>query len=139
MAAAGGPSSGGGKISDDKVVIGVLNDQSGVYKRPVRPELVKVAVQMAIDDYKAKYGDKAVAKDIEVVSADHQNKPDVANTKAQEMYDREQGRHHPRRADLVGRARRRRRRPRRRRSCSSTSAPATTALTGKQCNKYTFH
>ena len=30
-------------------------------------------------------------------------------------------------------------RPRRRRSSTSTSAPATTALTGAQCNKYTFH
>ena len=85
---AGGPSSGGGKISDDKVVIGLLNDQSGVYKDLSGPNS-KVAIQMAIDDYKAKYGDKAVAKDIEIVAADHQNKPDVANTKAQEMYDRD--------------------------------------------------
>ncbi len=85
---AGGPSSGGGKISDDKVVIGLLNDQSGVYKDLSGPNS-KVAIQMAIDDYKAKYGDKAVAKDIEIVTADHQNKPDIANTKAQEMYDRD--------------------------------------------------
>ena len=44
---------------------------------------------MAIADYKAKYGDDAVAKTIEVVQTDHQNKPDIANTKAQEMYDRQ--------------------------------------------------
>ena len=37
---------------------------------------------MAVEDYKAKYGDKAVAKNIKVVTADHQNKPDIANTKA---------------------------------------------------------
>ena len=49
----------------------------------------KAAIQLAIDDYKAKYGDKAVAKNIEVVTADHQNKADIANSKAQEMYDRQ--------------------------------------------------
>ena len=87
-ACGGGPSSAGGKISDDKVVLGLLNDQSGVYKDLSGPNS-KVAIQMAIDDYKAKYGDKAVAKTIEIVQADHQNKPDIANTKAQEMYDRD--------------------------------------------------
>ena len=87
-AAAVAPAAGGGKLTDDKVVLGVLNDQSGVYKDLSGPNS-KVAVEMAIDDYKAKYGDKAVAKNIEVVTADHQNKPDIANTKAQEMYDRQ--------------------------------------------------
>src|SRR6476469_2392132 len=84
----GGPSSAGGKISQDKIVIGVLNDQSGVYKDLSGPNSVE-AVKMAVDDFKAKYGDKAVTKDIEVITADHQNKPDIANTKAQEMYDRQ--------------------------------------------------
>lgn len=135
--AGGGPSSDGGKISDDKVVLGLLNDQSGVYKDLSGPNS-KVAIQMAIDDYKAKYGDKAVAKNIEIVMADHQNKPDIANTKAQEMYDRDK-------ADIIldvptssaGLA-------------VATQAKAkkkvyinigagTTALTGAQCNKYTFH
>ena len=117
---------------------GVLNDQSGVYKDLSGPNSVKVAVEMAIDDYKAKYGDKAVAKTIEVVTADHQNKPDVANTKAQEMYDRQK-------ADLildvptssaalavadVAKAKKK---------LYFNIAAATTALTGKQCNKYTFH
>jgi len=75
-------------LTNDKVVIGLLNDQSGVYKDLSGPNS-KVAIQMAIDDYLAKYGDEAVAKDIEIVVADHQNKPDIANTKAQEMYDRQ--------------------------------------------------
>lgn len=135
--AGGGPSSGGGKISDDKVVLGLLNDQSGVYKDLSGPNS-KVAIEMAIEDYKAKYGDKAVAKNIEITMADHQNKPDIANTKAQEMYDRDK-------ADIIldvptssaGLA-------------VATQAKAkkkiyinigagTTALTGAQCNKYTFH
>ena len=67
----------------------MLNDQSGVYSELSGKNSVKVAVEMAIEDFKAKYGDKAVTKNIEVVTADHQNKPDVANTKAQEMYDRQ--------------------------------------------------
>ena len=37
---------------------------------------------MAVEDFKAKYGDKAITQNIEVITADHQNKPDVASTKA---------------------------------------------------------
>ena len=59
----GGPStSGGGKLSDDKVVFGVLNDQSGVYAQLSGKNSIK-AVELAIADYKTKYGDKAVVKD----------------------------------------------------------------------------
>ena len=132
----GGPSAASGKLSNDKVVIGVLNDQSGVYKDLSGPNSA-VAVQMAIDDYKAKYGTKAVAKTIEIVTADHQNKPDIANTKAQEMYDRQN-------ADIILDV------P----TSSAALAVATvanakkklfiditagtTALTGKSCNKYTY-
>src|SRR5215217_4964906 len=87
--AAGGPSGGGGKVSDDKIVLAVLNDQSGVYADLSGKNSVE-AVKMAVEDFKAKYGDKAVSKNIDVVTADHQNKPDIANTKAQELYDRQQ-------------------------------------------------
>src|SRR5262245_36869811 len=84
----GGPrSSGGSGLSGDKIVLGVLNDQSGVYAQLSGKNSV-VAVQMAVEDFKAKYGDKAVTKNITVETADHQNKPDVANTRASEMYDR---------------------------------------------------
>jgi branched-chain amino acid transport system substrate-binding protein len=135
--AAGGPSSGGGKISDGKVVIGLLNDQSGVYKDLSGPNS-KVAIQMAIDDYKAKYGDKAVAKDIEIVSADHQNKPDIANTKAQEMYDRDK-------ADIIldvptsSAALAVATQAKAKKKLFIDIGAGTTALTGAQCNKYTFH
>jgi branched-chain amino acid transport system substrate-binding protein len=85
----GGPqSSGGNKLSGGKIVLGVLNDQSGVYSALGGKNSV-VAVQLAIDDFKAKYGGKAVTQDITVVSADHQNKPDVAKTDARQMYDRQ--------------------------------------------------
>jgi branched-chain amino acid transport system substrate-binding protein len=135
---AGGPQSGGdSKLSDGKVVIGLLNDQSGVYKDLSGPNSA-VAIQMAIDDYKAKYGDKAVAKDVEVVQADHQNKADVANSKAQEMYDRQK-------ADIIldvpnsaaalavaNQAKAKKR-------VYINIGAGSTALTGDQCNKYTFH
>jgi branched-chain amino acid transport system substrate-binding protein len=134
----GGPSGGGGsEISGDKIVLAVLNDQSGVYADLSGENSVK-AVELAIEDFKAKHGDDAVSKNIEVVSADHQNKPDVANTKAQELYDRQQ-------ADIildvptssaalavanVAKAKKK---------VYINIGAATTELTGKQCNKYTFH
>jgi branched-chain amino acid transport system substrate-binding protein len=134
---AGGPASASGKISDGKVVIGLLNDQSGVYKDLSGPNS-KVAIQMAIDDYKAKYGNKAVAKDIEIVTADHQNKPDIANTKAQEMYDRDK-------ADIIldvptsSAALAVATQAKAKKKLFIDIGAGTTALTGKSCNKYTFH
>src|SRR5215204_4576400 len=84
----GGPSGSGGKISGDKIVLAVLNDQSGVYSDLSGKNSVE-AVKMAIEDFKAKYGDKAVTKNITVETADHQNKPEIANSKAQELFDRQ--------------------------------------------------
>jgi len=116
----GGPQSGGSsKLTNDKIVLGLLNDQSGVYKDLSGPNSA-VAIQMAIDDYKAKYGDSAVAKTIEIVQADHQNKADVANSKAQEMY------------DVANQAKAKKK-------LYINVGAGTTALTGAQCNKYTFH
>jgi branched-chain amino acid transport system substrate-binding protein len=136
-ACGGGPSSAAGKISNDKVVLGLLNDQSGVYKDLSGPNS-KVAIQMAIDDYKAKYGDKAVAKTIDIVTADHQNKPDIANTKAQEMYDRQN-------ADIIldvptsSAALAVATQAKAKKKLFINVGAATTDLTGKSCNKYTFH
>ena len=134
----GGPqSSGSSKLTDDKVVIGLLNDQSGVYKDLSGPNS-KVAIQLAIDDYKAKYGDKAVAKDIEIVTADHQNKADVANSKAQEMYDRQK-------ADVIldvpnsAAALAVATQAKNKKKLYINIGAGTTKLTGESCNKYTFH
>ena len=133
----GGPGAAGGKVSNDKVVLGLLNDQSGVYKDLSGPNS-KVAIEMAIEDYKAKHGDKAVAKTIEIVTADHQNKPDIANTKAQEMYDRQN-------ADVIldvptsSAALAVATQAKAKKKLFLNVTAATTALTGKSCNKYTFH
>jgi branched-chain amino acid transport system substrate-binding protein len=72
------------KISGDVVKIGVLTDMSGVYADLGGAGSV-VAAQMAIDDF----GGKVLGKPIALVSADHQNKADVAATKAREWFDRD--------------------------------------------------
>jgi branched-chain amino acid transport system substrate-binding protein len=134
----GGP--GGGddeKVTGGKLVLAVLNDQSGVYADLSGKNGV-TAVQMAVDDFKARYGDRAVTSEIEVVSADHQNKPDIANTKAQELYDR-QG------ADVIldvptsSAALAVATQAKQKKKLYLNVTAATTELTGKQCNKYTFH
>jgi branched-chain amino acid transport system substrate-binding protein len=133
----GGPASESGKVSQDKIVIGVLNDQSGVYKDLSGPNSVE-AVKMAVADFLAKYGDKAVTKNIEVITADHQNKPDIANTKAQEMYDRQN-------ADIIldvptsSAALAVAEQAKAAKKLYINIGAGTTALTNDQCNKYTFH
>lgn len=133
----GGPGGADGEFTDDKVVLAVLNDASGVYKDVSGPNSVK-AVEMAVADFQEKYGDEAVVDTIEVTSADHQNKPDVANTQAQALYDREM-------ADIILDV------PTSSAALAVASQAAekqklyinigagTTELTGAQCNKYTFH
>ncbi|MBG6103682.1 ABC transporter substrate-binding protein [Micromonospora vinacea] len=134
----GGPqSSGDQKLTGDKIVLGVLNDQSGAYSELSGKNSV-AAVEMAIADFTAKYGDKAVTTDITVETADHQNKPDVANSKAQEMYDRKG-------VDLIldvptsSAALKVADVAKEKKKLYFNIGAATTDLTGKSCNKYTFH
>jgi branched-chain amino acid transport system substrate-binding protein len=70
------------QISDGVIKIGVLNDQSGTYADLAGPGSV-VAARMAIEDFgAAKKGMK-----VEVVVADHQNKPEVGSNIARQWYD----------------------------------------------------
>ncbi|CVI24795.1 conserved hypothetical protein; putative signal peptide; putative ABC transporter substrate-binding protein [Agrobacterium fabacearum CFBP 5771] len=64
------------------IKIGVMNDQSGAYRDLSGPGSVQ-AVRAAI----AEMQDKGIS--IEVVSADHQNKPDVGSTIARQWFDRD--------------------------------------------------
>ena len=67
---------------DGPIKIGVLADMSGVYADIGGQGSVE-AVKMAIDDF----GGKVLGKPIEVVSADGQNKPDIATNIARQWYD----------------------------------------------------
>jgi branched-chain amino acid transport system substrate-binding protein len=66
------------------IKIGVMNDRSGLYA-DLTGEGSVVAARMAMEDFDtAGKGWK-----VEIVSADHQNKPDVASTIARQWYDEE--------------------------------------------------
>ncbi|HMV65042.1 MAG TPA: ABC transporter substrate-binding protein, partial [Rhodocyclaceae bacterium] len=73
------------QISGGVVKIGVLTDLSGTYSDLAGSGAV-LATKMAVEDFIAK--EKPTFK-IEVVSADHQNKADIASNKAREWFERE--------------------------------------------------
>lgn len=64
------------------IKIGIMNDQSGPYADLAGPGSV-VAARMAIEDA----GGSVLGRPIEVVVADHQNKPDVGAAIARRWYD----------------------------------------------------
>lgn len=70
--------------AQDKVKIGFITDMSSLYA-DVEGKNGAVAIQMAIDDF----GGKLLGKPIELLSADHQNKADIAASKAREWIDTE--------------------------------------------------
>jgi branched-chain amino acid transport system substrate-binding protein len=76
---AGGASA---QISDGVIKIGVMNDMSGLYADLTGPGSV-LAAKMAVEDF----GAAAKGMKVEIVSADHQNKPDVGSTIARTWYD----------------------------------------------------
>ena len=68
--------------AQEKVKIGFITDMSGLYA-DVEGKNGALAIQMAIDDF----GGKVNGMPIELLSADHQNKPDIAAAKAREWID----------------------------------------------------
>jgi branched-chain amino acid transport system substrate-binding protein len=70
------------RVSDDVVKIGVLTDMSGQFSHESGEGAV-MAVKMAVEDF----GGKVLGKPIEVVVADHQNKPDTASALARKWFD----------------------------------------------------
>ena len=73
-----------GPASAQGVKIGILNDQSGVYADYGGKYSVEAA-KMAIEDF----GGEVLGQKIEMVTADHQNKPDLAVSIARRWYDTE--------------------------------------------------
>ncbi len=76
--------SAGAAQAQVSVKIGVLNDRSGLYA-DISGEGSVIAARMAAEDFKAK--EKGI--NVEIVSADHQNKPDVGSNIARQWYDNE--------------------------------------------------
>src|SRR5579885_2385733 len=72
------------QISDDVVKIGVLTDMSSLYA-DIGGKGSVVAAEMAVKDF----GGKVAGKPIEVVSADHLNKPDVGANIARQWIDQD--------------------------------------------------
>ena len=68
--------------AQEKVKIGFITDMSSLYA-DVEGKNGVIAIQMAIDDF----GGKALGQPIELMSADHQNKADIAASKAREWID----------------------------------------------------
>ncbi|MNS43582.1 Receptor family ligand binding region [compost metagenome] len=70
------------QVSDDVIRIGFITDMSGVYSGPDGPGGAE-AIKMAIEEM----GGEINGKKIELLTADHQNKADVASAKAREWFD----------------------------------------------------
>ncbi|QDL92932.1 ABC transporter substrate-binding protein [Paroceanicella profunda] len=121
------------QVSDDVVKIGILNDQSGVYADFGGLSSYEAA-KMAVEDF----GGMVLDKPVELVTADHQNKADVASNIARQWYDVDQ-------VDAIMEL-----------TTSSvalavqglsaeknkitiTTGAATTTLTGEQCTPLGFH
>ena len=70
------------RISDDVVRLGILTDLNGPFADITGPGSA-AAIQMAIDDF----GGQVLGRKIELIVADHQNKADIASSKAREWFD----------------------------------------------------
>jgi branched-chain amino acid transport system substrate-binding protein len=121
------------QASDGVVKIGVLNDQSGLYA-DLGGQGSVLAARMAAE----KFGGKINGRPIEIIFADHQNKPDVGTQLARQWFERD-------RVDVivdvptssvalaineVTRAANR---------VFIGSGPATSDLTGEKCSPNTVH
>jgi branched-chain amino acid transport system substrate-binding protein len=72
------------QYTDGVIKIGVLNDMSGLYA-DLSGQGAVVAAKMAVEDF----GAAAKGMKVEIVGADHQNKPDVGSNIARTWFDRD--------------------------------------------------
>src|SRR4026209_1785065 len=121
------------QVSDGIIKIGILTDMSSLYADLSGPGSV-AAARMAVEDFgAAKKGMK-----VEIVSSDHQNKPDVGSAIARQGYDVDKGdgivdTPHPGVA-LAGNQL-----PRDKKKAFINSGVASSDLTGKACSPNTVH
>ncbi|MBX5100940.1 ABC transporter substrate-binding protein [Rhizobium lentis] len=119
--------------TDGKVKVGILNDQSGVYADFGGKSSVEAA-KMAVEDF----GGKVLGVPVEIVDADHQNKPDIASNIARQWYDTEQ-------VDAIMElttssvALAVQAIAKEKKKIDIVTGAATTDLTGKACSPYGFH
>ncbi|SFV09194.1 ABC transporter substrate-binding protein [Pseudoduganella namucuonensis] len=81
---AAGMATAGAQVSNDVVKIGIITDLSGLYS-DLSGQGSIVAAKMAIDDF----GKTVLGKPIELLTADSQNKADVASARAREWIDQQ--------------------------------------------------
>jgi branched-chain amino acid transport system substrate-binding protein len=115
------------------IKIGVLGDESGPYSDLGGPGSV-LAAQMAADDY----GGRVLGKPIEIVSADMQNKPDIASSIARRWFDVE-GVDAIADVPLTSVALAVQSVAREKKKILLITAAASADLTGKACSPYTVH
>ena len=72
------------EIKSDAIRIGVLTDMSGAFATAMGPGSVEAA-RMAAEEF----GGAINGKPIQILQADHQNKPDVASSLARQWFDRD--------------------------------------------------
>ena len=133
VAAALGAAPHTAQISDNVIKIGVLTDMSSLYTDLAGAGSV-LAARMAVEDF----GIEKRGIKVEILFADHQNKPDVGSNVARQWYDVDRStssstcRTRPSRSPSTrSRATRTR--------CSWSPAPASSDLTGKACSPNTMH
>jgi len=119
--------------AQDKVKIGFITDMSSLYA-DVEGKNGAVAIQMAIDDF----GGKALGQPIELISADHQNKADIAASKAREWIDT-QGVTMVFGGTNSGTALATAKVAAEKKRVYINNGAATSALTNEQCTPYTVH
>jgi branched-chain amino acid transport system substrate-binding protein len=122
-----------GQVSDNVIKVGVLTDMTGAYSDLAGPGSV-IAAQMAAEDF----GGKILGKPIVIISADHQNKADVASSIARKWYDEEQV---DAIADLVSSSTALAVMPvaAEKKRITLLSGPGSTPIAGEKCTAYNVH
>ncbi|MCW5319937.1 ABC transporter substrate-binding protein [Verminephrobacter aporrectodeae] len=119
--------------AQEKVRIGFITDMSGLYA-DLEGKNGALAIQMAIDDF----GGKVLGMPIELIAADHQNKADIAASKAREWIDT-QGLTMLFGGTNSGTALASAKVAAEKKRVYINNGAATSALTNEQCTPYTVH
>ena len=123
----------GAAHAQEKVKIGFVTDLSSLYA-DLEGKGGATAIQMAIDDF----GGKVLGQPIELLTADHQNKADIAASKAREWIDTENltllfGGTNSGTALAMAKVAQEKKR------IFMVNGAGTSALTNEQCSPYTVH